>query len=81
MCARLAPSSDNLTHVKEIVAMQQNYVKAVGVVETLKVKDLVEDSIRLNNGADRSATMSRWSRNLPTCPRFKRRSTRRCRSW
>jgi len=41
----------NIVHVKEIVAMQQNYVKAMGVVESLKVKDLVEDAIRLNNGA------------------------------
>jgi PAS domain S-box-containing protein len=41
----------NIVHVKEIVAMQQNYVKAMGLVESLKVKDLVEDAIRLNNGA------------------------------
>jgi PAS domain S-box-containing protein len=41
----------NIVHVKEIVATQQSYVKAMGLVESLKVKDLVEDAIRLNNGA------------------------------
>jgi PAS domain S-box-containing protein len=42
---------NNVNHIKEIVAMQQSYVKAMGVVESVKVADLVEDAIRMNNGA------------------------------
>jgi PAS domain S-box-containing protein len=42
---------NNIIHIKEIVAMQQGYVKALGVVETVKVTDLVEDAIRMNDGA------------------------------
>jgi len=42
---------DNLEHIKDTVAMQQNYAKLCGVVETVEVADLVEDSLRLNAGA------------------------------
>ncbi|WP_395745815.1 sensor histidine kinase [Prosthecobacter sp.] len=38
----------NIDHIKEIVAMQQRYARGTGVVETLSVADLVEDSIRIN---------------------------------
>jgi PAS domain S-box-containing protein len=41
----------NIQHIKEIVAMQQNYAKTSGVLESLKMVDLVEDAIRMNNGA------------------------------
>jgi PAS domain S-box-containing protein len=41
----------NIVHIKEIVAMQQNYAKSSGVIESLKVTDLVEDAIRINSGA------------------------------
>jgi PAS domain S-box-containing protein len=41
----------NIVHIKEIVAMQQSYAKSCGVLESLKVTDLVEDAIRMNNGA------------------------------
>jgi hypothetical protein len=41
----------NLTHIKEIVSMQQNYAKTSGLLDTLKITDLVEDAINLNNGA------------------------------
>jgi PAS domain S-box-containing protein len=43
--------ANNIIHIKEIVAMQQNYAKALGVTESLKVTDLVEDAIRMNSGA------------------------------
>jgi PAS domain S-box-containing protein len=43
--------ASNIIHIKEIVAMQQNYAKALGVTESLKVADLVEDAIRMNSGA------------------------------
>jgi signal transduction histidine kinase len=42
---------ENLEHIKDTVAMQQNYAKLCGVTETVKVVDLVEDSLRLNAGA------------------------------
>jgi C4-dicarboxylate-specific signal transduction histidine kinase len=41
----------NIDHIKEIVAMQQNYAKALGVVETVKVTELLEAALRLNDGA------------------------------
>lgn len=41
----------NVAHIKEIVSMQQNYAKSLGVKEVLRITDLVEDAIRMNNGA------------------------------
>jgi signal transduction histidine kinase len=41
---------ENIEHIKEIVAMQQNYANVSGVVETVKVADLVEDALRMNAG-------------------------------
>ena len=41
----------NVDHIKEIIAMQQNYARVVGVVESLPVVELVEDALRLNAGA------------------------------
>jgi PAS domain S-box-containing protein len=41
----------NIDHIKQIVAMQQGYAKATGVTETVKVTDLVEDSLRMNTDA------------------------------
>jgi len=41
----------NVEHIKEIVAMQQKYATFGGVKELVNVVDLVEDSLRLNEGA------------------------------
>jgi signal transduction histidine kinase len=41
----------NIGHIKEIVAMQQSYSKLIGVPETLAVRGLVEDALRMNVGA------------------------------
>lgn len=41
----------NIGHIKDIVAMQQNYAKTSGVVETISVPDLVEDALRMNAGS------------------------------
>lgn len=41
----------NVEHIKEVVAMQQSYAKRGGVVETVDVRALVEDSLRMNEGA------------------------------
>jgi PAS domain S-box-containing protein len=47
----LAGLRENLEHIKDTVAMQQNYAKLCGVTEVVEVVDLVEDSLRLNAGA------------------------------
>jgi two-component system, NtrC family, sensor kinase len=40
----------NVEHIKEIVAMQQKYAMVGGVKEMINVLDLVEDSVRMNEG-------------------------------
>jgi signal transduction histidine kinase len=37
----------NIEHIKDIVAMQQSYARVSGVSETVRVADLVEDSLRM----------------------------------
>src|SRR6185369_10378557 len=41
----------NLDHIKEAVNMQQAYARRCGVLETVTVEELVEDSLRMNTGA------------------------------
>jgi signal transduction histidine kinase len=41
----------NIEHIREIVAMQQNYAKTSGVLESLSVVDLLEDAVRMNAGS------------------------------
>src|SRR6185436_17579351 len=41
----------NVEHIKEIVAMQQNYATFGGVKEMISVVNLVEDSMSMNEGA------------------------------
>jgi PAS domain S-box-containing protein len=49
--AELESLRENIEHIKEIVAMQQNYATVCGVAETVKMADLVEDALRMNAGA------------------------------
>ncbi len=49
--AELAALRANVEHIKEIVAMQQGYAKRGGVTDTLDMRVLVEDSLRMNEGA------------------------------
>jgi PAS domain S-box-containing protein len=42
---------NNIVHIKEIVAMQQGYAKASGILEPLKAVDLVEDALSMNSSA------------------------------
>jgi PAS domain S-box-containing protein len=49
--AELESLRENIEHIKEIVAMQQNYATVCVVAETVKVADLVEDALRMNAGA------------------------------
>ena len=51
MLAEIEALSSNIEHIKEIVAMQQNYAKVHGVTETLPLVELVEDAMRMNAAA------------------------------
>jgi len=46
--AELADLKKSIEHIKEIVASQQNHAKIGGVVEVMKVAELVEDSLKMN---------------------------------
>jgi C4-dicarboxylate-specific signal transduction histidine kinase len=41
----------NVEHIKEIVAMQQNYAKVSGFIEILQLEKLVEDALHMNAAA------------------------------
>jgi PAS domain S-box-containing protein len=41
----------HVDHIKQVVAMQQNYAKVAGVEEQVEVTDLIEDALRLNSSA------------------------------
>lgn len=51
MMKELSLLNHNIEHIKEIVAMQQNYAKVSGVFEHLDAVALAEDAIRMNLGA------------------------------
>lgn len=39
---------NNIEHIRDIVAMQQSYATVSGVKEIMDIRDLVEDSVRMN---------------------------------
>jgi PAS domain S-box-containing protein len=41
----------NLEHIKEIVSMQQNYARVVGVVENVKPSELADDALQIQAAA------------------------------
>jgi PAS domain S-box-containing protein len=41
----------NIEHIKEIVAMQQNYARVSGVIESLSIRNLVEDALQMHAAA------------------------------
>ena len=47
----LATLRGNVEHIKEIVAMQQSYARRGGVTDMVDIRTLVEDSLRMNEGA------------------------------
>lgn len=49
MLTELDLLAKNIEHIKEIVAMQQNYAKVFGVTGTYDVNDIIEDALRINN--------------------------------
>ncbi len=48
LITRMTTVAEHIEHIKEIVAMQQNYAKVSGVYENLSATDLVEDALRIN---------------------------------
>jgi signal transduction histidine kinase len=51
MLTELAGLRKNVDHIKDIVAMQQNYAKTSGLTEAISIPDLVEDALRMNAGS------------------------------
>ena len=49
--AELDELRSNIEHIKEIVAVQQNYARRGGMTEVLDIRELVEDSLQLNKGS------------------------------
>jgi PAS domain S-box-containing protein len=41
----------NIEHIKDVVSMQQSYARVSGVKEIVNLRELVEDSLRMNAGA------------------------------
>jgi signal transduction histidine kinase len=41
----------NIEHIKDVVSMQQNYARVSGVKEIINLRELMEDSLRMNTGA------------------------------
>jgi PAS domain S-box-containing protein len=41
----------NIEHIKEIVAMQQNYARVSGVIESLSIRNLVDDALQMHTAA------------------------------
>jgi signal transduction histidine kinase len=51
LLAEVNAVGQHIEHIKEIVAMQQNYARVSGVYEFLPAVELVEDALRLNAAA------------------------------
>jgi ligand-binding sensor domain-containing protein/two-component sensor histidine kinase len=51
MLVELEDLTKNIDHIKEIVAMQQNYAQVSGVMESQSVPALVEDALRIHENA------------------------------
>jgi signal transduction histidine kinase len=51
LISEVALVGQHIEHIKEIVAMQQNYAKVSGVYQDLSPAELVEDALRLNIAA------------------------------
>jgi PAS domain S-box-containing protein len=51
LIAQMNSVGQHIEHIKEIVAMQQNYAKVSGVCENLPAAGLVEDALRMNAAA------------------------------
>jgi len=67
----LASLQSNIEHINEIVAMQQNYAIAGGVIEVLPLAEVVEDALRMNAAAFQrhgSRVVREFDATLPPLP-------------
>ncbi len=48
----------NIQHIKQIVAMQQSYAKLAGVTDTIDVRSLVDDCLRISTAADTACSVA-----------------------
>jgi C4-dicarboxylate-specific signal transduction histidine kinase len=67
MTAELELLVKNVEHIKEIVAMQQNYARVSGFIENLPLEKLVDDAIQMNAAAFERHRV-RVARNYDTVP-------------
>lgn len=51
LLAKTRSLTESLQHIKEIVAMQQNYARVSGVLETVSLVEIVEDALRMQQEA------------------------------
>ncbi len=51
MLRELQSLASNIEHIKEIVAVQQSYARAAGVLESVHLPDLVDDALKMFNSA------------------------------
>ncbi len=68
MLSEVALLSQNIEHIKEIVAMQQSYAKVSGAFEHLDPTELLEDALRMNSAAfdrHRVKLVREYGNNLP----------------
>jgi len=49
--AELTALRSNVEHIKEIVSVQQSYARRGGITDIVDIRTLVEDSLRMNEGA------------------------------
>jgi ligand-binding sensor domain-containing protein/signal transduction histidine kinase len=68
LLAELKELAGNVDHIKEIVATQQSYTRAFGMVESVALSELVESVLRLSEGAYQQNAI-RVVREYETIPR------------
>jgi signal transduction histidine kinase len=51
MLRELQSLASNIEHIKEIVAAQQSYARSAGALESVHLSDLVDDALRMHDGA------------------------------
>jgi signal transduction histidine kinase len=67
LLAEVKDLDENVGHVKEIVAMHQNYTKVSGLTEKLAVPEVVETAVKMHSGslAERSIALQREYEEVP----------------
>lgn len=65
MVRELNELAQNVEHIKQIVAMQQSYAKAGGIIQTVAPSDLIEEAIRLTQASAERHGVRLQSRSTP----------------